>query len=51
MRRPRWHDVLLALALAAIAAGGVWAFWGKDVRRALGMAPEETAKAPTAGAN
>lgn len=55
MRRPRWHDVLLVLALAVIAAGGVWAFWGKEVReevrRAFGLEPEPVEKAPAAGAS
>lgn len=51
MRRPRWHDVLLVLALAVIAAGGVWAFWGKEVRRAFGLEPQPVEKAPVAGAS
>jgi hypothetical protein len=36
VRRPRWHDLVIALAVAAVAAGGVWAFWGRDLRRAFG---------------
>lgn len=51
MRRPRWHDVLLVLALVMIAAGGVWAFWDKEVRRALGLEPQPVEKAPAAGAS
>lgn len=52
MRRPRWHDVLLVLAICGIAASGVWAFWGQDVRRALGgKAAEPAQKAPTGTAS
>jgi hypothetical protein len=36
MKRPRWHDVILGLAICGIAASGVWAFWGEEVRRSLG---------------
>lgn len=31
MNRPRWHDVVIALAIAAVAAAGVWAFWGQEL--------------------
>lgn len=42
MQRPRWHDVLIALAILGIAGSGVWAFWGDEVWRALGgKAPDE----------
>lgn len=37
MKRPRWHDVLIALALIGVAGSGVWAFWGDEVARAFGV--------------
>lgn len=43
MKRPRWHDVLITLALLGVAAAGVWAFWGDDVARALGVKPDRDA--------
>lgn len=49
MKRPRWHDVVLGLAICGIAAAGVWAFWGEDVRRALGGAPAAPAQKAPAG--
>ncbi len=50
MRRPRWHDVLIALGLLGIAGSGVWAFWGDDVARALGVPREApVVKAPPSG--
>jgi hypothetical protein len=36
MMRRRWHDVAIALAIAAIAAVGAWALWWDDVRSSLG---------------
>jgi hypothetical protein len=47
MKRPRWHDVLISLALVGIAASGVWAFWGDEVARALGVKTDRDA-VPTA---
>ncbi len=32
MRRTRWHDVAIALAIVALAAVGAWALWWDDVR-------------------
>jgi hypothetical protein len=47
MRRPRWHDALIVLAIFGIAAAGVWAFWGEELgRRLRGGEPVE--KAPPA---
>jgi hypothetical protein len=52
MRRPRWHDALIALGILGIAGSGVWAFWGDDVARALGFAPAPAVeKAPPAAAS
>ena len=39
MRRPRWHDVLIAGAIAALLGAGVWALWWDDVRTALRLGP------------
>ena len=36
MVRPRWHDVLIALAITGILAVGIWALWWDDVRRLWG---------------
>ncbi len=51
MRRPRWHDVLIALAILGIAASGVWAFWGDDVARAFGVEPAAPAAPPSSAAS
>ncbi|MBP8809439.1 MAG: hypothetical protein KBG48_31595 [Kofleriaceae bacterium] len=32
MTRPRWPDVVIVLAIAALGAGGVWALWGDRLR-------------------
>ena len=32
MERPRWHDWVIALAIAAIAVTGVVALWGQTLR-------------------
>jgi hypothetical protein len=32
MIRPRWHDAAIVLAIAVVAAVGVWALWWDDVR-------------------
>jgi hypothetical protein len=34
MVRPRWHDVLIVVAIVAIGLVGVWALWWDDVRAA-----------------
>jgi hypothetical protein len=31
--RPRWHDWVIVLGIVAIAATGVVAIWGDDLRR------------------
>jgi hypothetical protein len=31
MSRPRWHDVLIAFAIAAVLGYGSWALWWGDV--------------------
>jgi hypothetical protein len=31
MDRPRWHDWVIAVAIAAIAAVGVLALWGESL--------------------
>ncbi|MEZ4359702.1 MAG: hypothetical protein R3B48_05935 [Kofleriaceae bacterium] len=43
MRRPRWHDALITLAILGVALAGVWALWGPEVTRALGVRGDETA--------
>ena len=32
MRRPRWHDVVIVVAIVNLLAVGVWALWWDDVR-------------------
>jgi hypothetical protein len=32
MTRPRWHDVLIVVAIVGIGLVGVWALWWDDVR-------------------
>jgi len=32
MRRPRWHDVVIVVAIVNLFAVGVWALWWDDVR-------------------
>jgi len=39
MTRPRWHDVAIAVAIAALLVVGVWAMWWDDVRDALHLGP------------
>jgi hypothetical protein len=33
MTRPRWHDVLIVVAIVGVGLVGVWALWWDDVRR------------------
>lgn len=33
MKRPRWHDWVIALSIAALAVAGVLALWGKTLHR------------------
>ena len=47
MVRPRWHDVAIVAAIAAVLAVGVWALWWDDVRGAMGLKPGEV-KQPAA---
>jgi hypothetical protein len=49
MRRPRWHDALIALAIVAIAASGVWALWGTEIERALGRGAPPPPPPPSNG--
>jgi hypothetical protein len=39
MVRPRWHDALIVLAIAALLVVGVWALWWDDVRDVLDLDP------------
>ena len=50
-RRPRWHDVLIVVAIGAILATGIWALWWDDVRAWLGHPVDAvpTEAAPTSG--
>ena len=32
MRRPRWHDVVIVVAIVHVLAVGLWAIWWDDVR-------------------
>jgi hypothetical protein len=41
MVRPRWHDALIAAAIAGLLAVGVWAMWWEDVRSILHLSPGE----------
>lgn len=45
VRRPRWHDVAIAAAIAALLGLGVWALWWDEVRGALGI-PADTGEDP-----
>jgi len=48
MMRPRWHDIAIAVAIAALLVVGVWAMWWDDVRDALHLGPGSgSAGAPT----
>jgi hypothetical protein len=52
MIRRRWHDVAIALAIAAVFLVGVWALWWDDVRGWFGpgdgssQAPQVDVSAP-----
>lgn len=51
VRRPRWHDALIVMAIIGLLAVGVWALWWDDVRSALHLGPgsaDEPAPAPVA---
>ena len=48
MVRPRWHDALIAVAIAGLLAVGVWALWWDDVRAALHLGPAGGASDATA---
>ncbi|HUJ59080.1 MAG TPA: hypothetical protein VLX92_11330 [Kofleriaceae bacterium] len=39
MVRPRWHDALIATAIALLLATGVWALWWDDVLSLLHLGP------------
>jgi hypothetical protein len=39
MRRSRWHDAFIGVAITGIFALGVWALWWDDVRAILQLAP------------
>jgi len=40
-RRPRWHDVMIVVAIVGLLVVGVWALWWDDVRGALNLGPSE----------
>ena len=47
VRRPRWHDALIVVAILGVLVVGVWALWGDDVRAALGWStPDEPTVEP-----
>jgi hypothetical protein len=50
MVRPRWHDVAIVGAIAAILAVGVWALWWDDVR-GLWHPHEAPSETPAPAAN
>jgi hypothetical protein len=35
MVRPRWHDVVIVVAIVGVALAGAWALWWDDVRGAV----------------
>jgi hypothetical protein len=37
MVRPRWHDAMIAVAIAGVVVIGVWALWWEDVLGVLGI--------------
>jgi hypothetical protein len=39
MARPRWHDVVLVMAIVGLLAAGVWSLWWDEVRSALQLGP------------
>lgn len=43
MTRPRWHDVLIVVAIVVIASAGAWALWWDDVR---GTKPDDKGAPP-----
>jgi hypothetical protein len=48
MRRPRWLDALIVVAILGVLAGGVWALWWDDLRAALHLEPgSQSPSAPT----
>ncbi|MBK7538588.1 MAG: hypothetical protein IPI49_25105 [Myxococcales bacterium] len=50
MHRPRWHDVLIVLAILGVGLAGVWALWGKELERAL-WPPPATSPGPSSSAS
>lgn len=42
MKSRRWPDVVIVVAIAALAATGVWALWGED----LGLRKNHRANEP-----
>ncbi len=47
MVRPRWPDVVLVVGIVALVAGGVWIFWGEDLRGWLWPHHEQVESAPS----
>ena len=49
MVRPRWHDVVIVVAIVGLVGTGVWALWWDDVRDAV-FGPNSAAQPPTMAA-
>jgi hypothetical protein len=49
MVRPRWHDVVIVVAIVGLVGTGVWALWWDDVRDAV-LGPNSVAQPPTVAA-
>ena len=47
MTRPRWHDVVIALAIAGLCGLGVWALWWDDVRSLWHPEPDPAQVVPS----
>ena len=46
MVRPRWHDAVIAAAIAGVLVVGVWSMWWEDVRVLFHLSPDEPADEP-----
>jgi len=52
MTRPRWHDVVIVVAISSLLVAGLWALWWDDVRHALfGTDKKPPATEPSIPAN
>lgn len=47
MVRPRWHDMLIVVAVVGLLVVGIWALWWDDVRQ-LWHPESAPAKTPAA---